>query len=335
MIRKITVVPLIATLLLVGPLTEGAVAQSDITGGFQRLDQSLVNGWPKRIARPSGNPHHGILINDVFVAPVAHGESVYPCCENDSCCEKSCARKTDECAGCPAGECKAGGECVKHKKLAHKECKRCKDGNCPLSFERNKSTASPRDPASETARAVLEIMDTLGHSVIAGTEFEPTATPTPEELPSPLTEPADIRAALVKYIRALESERTAGVRETSATVNISDQPIVVSEMTTPAESSPADTVDALRESSMALDDAASQLEALELYERADQVRALAQALRHDARRLKSGGRVVHARRHAVPVVEPICNEGCPEEALPNVERHLRMLHEAMRREVTE
>lgn len=216
----------------------------------------------------------------------------------------------------------------------NRECQRCQSGSCPQSEEAKQQAAHTRDHANETARAVLEIMDALGHSVIAGTEFEPAPEAAPEELPTPLAEPTDIRAALMKYIRALETQRAAEVQE-AATVNISDEAILVSDLQVSPESGVVVVVDALRDSSMVLDEAASQLESLELYERADQVRALAQELRHDARRMKTGGRVVHARRHTFPVVEPTCDEVCPGESGTEIEHRLHQLREAMRRGATE
>lgn len=349
MIRKIAAGAIVATLVLASLLADNCFAQSGISNDMHRLNQALFSQLPggqklKRsyhYERPG--VEHGIVIKDVFVSPAAHEGPAYPCCENYPCCDRTCGKVTGECVRCAEGKCGGCSEdkcdgCSEGKcqVTTQQECQRCKQGSCPRSCEGKKTEqAVAREPANETARAVLEIMDALGHSVIAGTEFEPSEDTVPEELPTPLAEPANIRAALIKYIHALEAQHAAEEAECAATVNISDEIPIPHETNSEPESPADDVVHALRESSVALDEAASQLEALEFYERADQVRAMAQELRHDARRMKTGGRVVHVRRHAFPVVEPTCDEDCPGENPACVEHRLRMLREAMRREVIE
>jgi hypothetical protein len=155
----------------------------------------------------------------------------------------------------------------------------------------------------------------------------------PEELPAPLSAPADIRAALIRYIHALEAERNSTATNHAAPA-ASD--VIGGEVWVQDESPtvvPDDVVDALRQSSWSLDEAAAQLEMLELYDRADQVRSLAQELRHDARRMKSG-RVVHARRRTAPVVAAAgSNAECSE--IETAQRQLRLMRDAMRQEARE
>jgi hypothetical protein len=291
-------------ILLTCGVADRSLAQEIWQRDIGKLDKALIGNWqrggPPARRSPIG-AHHGILINDVHVQPASNDEPASPCRE------KECGRASSDCDACQHGKCQ------RHSAATA--------GDQPSSAH-----------ADETAQAVLEIMDALGRSVIAGTEFEPATAAVPEELPAPLSEPSEIRAALVKYLHALQAQHAA---EVAATGGDDDGRIWVHDVATEVavEAHPNDAVAALRESSTSLEAAASQLEALELYDRADQVRSLAQELRHDARRMKTGG-VAHMRRHAAPVVEATRgdDEPCDHEAT----RHrLRLMREAMRHEPSE
>lgn len=272
-------------------------AQTGWHRDFGKLNKALIGDWPRSSApasRSMPREQHEFLIDDAYVQPASNNEAASPCRE-----------RTKDCGalGCPA----------------------CKHGECSKRSAANGSHEPASTQANETARAVLEIMDALGRSVIEGTEFEPAPVEQLEEIPAPLSDPSDIREALVKYIHALEAQH---VSEASASTETDEGEVWVHDEPVDVKPTADDAVVALRETSRSLDEAASQLEALELYERADQVRSLAQELRHDARRMKTA-RVVHARRHAMPVVEA-AGENARPGASEAARQRLRRLHEAMR-----
>jgi len=308
--RVASALGLFSLLLAVTVAEDRCLAQAPWQGNIGNLDKALIANWPGRIVRSrDAHPieHQPLWIDDTHVQPVVFAEPT------SKCCKQACGRKVAD-----------GGECE------HSPCHKCPG---PHASETSNSVQ-----ANETARAVLDIMDALGRSVIEGTEFEPETVTIPEELPTPLSAPADIRSALIKYIHALEAERNSTGASSPLPV-ASD--VIGGEVWVQDEAPPAvpdDVVNALRQSSWSLDEAAAQLEMLELYDRADQVRSLAQELRHDARRMKSG-RVVHARRHATPVVAAArSNSECSNSECSEIEtarRQLRLMRDAMRHETQE
>jgi hypothetical protein len=162
----------------------------------------------------------------------------------------------------------------------------------------------------EAAKVILELMDTLGRSVLDGTVFEkPTEVDAQwlKDLDASQTTP---REALIQYIRALEAQEEQCHRCTAdqAAHRTSDEEVVTFtageiEIGAPLEASveeedeeeeyaddvddEQDEIESLRDAGEELDELANRLERRDNYLRADQVRELAAQLRFDARRVRS------------------------------------------------
>ena len=152
---------------LTGEWAEKAIWQSD-----------YVDTWGTHPATPvpSRTPRYGFRLSDIQVVPVAGEESLDAAakCAGDKCskCDKCDACK---CAGCPGKQCQ---------------------GSCETQLEHG-----------ETAKVILELMETLGRSVLDGTVFQKPGQADQEWLKE-LSADGQVspREALIQYIRHLESQ---------------------------------------------------------------------------------------------------------------------------------
>lgn len=146
-------------------------------------------------------------------------------CEKSACAKSECAKSecgAEECSsGVAAVEAKACGACPASVVAAtdgtatacsaeQKDCEQgravagatCRSAGCEA-----KRAVKDRLPVrpNETAKVILELMETLGRSVLDGTEFQHA-----EELQTVFdAAPVSTRDALVQLIRSLEAEREA------------------------------------------------------------------------------------------------------------------------------
>jgi len=114
----------------------------------------------------------------------------------------------------------------------------------------------------EPAQVILELKERLGDGALDGTEF------------------ADSPDMLVKLIRALEAEQGQDEEVDESERKSSEAPLPIS---SGMEVEQRFRIDALRGASGKLDEAANYLEEQDLFERADEIRSLADKLRRDAR----------------------------------------------------
>jgi hypothetical protein len=158
----------------------------------------------------------------------------------------------------------------------------------------------------EAAKVILELMDTLGRSVLDGTVFEKPSEVDAQWLKDLGDSQATPREALIQYIRALESQQEQARQQAAheADEHAAEEVIPVSaeeiDLGEPQKATEEvgeidahlvddqhDEVESLRGSSEELEQLANRLERRENYLRADQVRELAGQLRLDARRIQS------------------------------------------------
>ena len=264
------------------------------------------------------------------------------CCEKDctaangksACCETACTKaactKTAGCkASCESVTAKHPSGCdneaftffVGHSETGHcgegcacaDKCQCAKNaqaGSC-CSERKAKSTTSDcpsrhfgRD-TEQTAKALAELMERLGPSLIEGTEFERVPSfqaPTPESFDRPVS----IREELVDYIRCLAAGEEP-TEEVAAEIICTDNECQDTVAATVHEREEA--VHSLRQAAMVLDQTAAELERNNLYDASDRTRELANQLRQKGRHL----RMIDTGSVRMEAVPASCQEGtCPQ-----------------------
>lgn len=257
-----------------------------------------------------------------------------PCCEKSctaangksACCETACTKaactKTAGCkASCESVTAKHPSGCdneaftffVGHSETGHcgESCacadkcqcaKNAQAGSC-CSERTAKSTTSDcpsrhfgRD-TEQTAKALAELMERLGPSLIEGTEFE--RVPSPESFDRPVS----IREELVNYMRCLAAGEEPTEEEVAAEVICTDNEC--QDTVGDTEHERVQAVESLREAAFILDQTAAKLEQHNLYDASDRTRELANQLRQKGRHLRMIG-TESVRIEAVPAS---CQEG--------------------------
>lgn len=222
------------------------------------------------------------------------------------CCTGAQAVAVDE--NC-AGECPCSG-----KTCASKTCAASGsvDGQ-RLPYFAPGSSCSERDAC--TVKAVTELMDRLGPSVLSGTEFDRGHSVGGFRVEC-IENQVTIRDELIEHIRALAAEETAP-GHTAATCTAYCQ---CTEPTGPSADECEASIEALRFTAMVLDQAVATLEQHNLYDASDRTRELANQLRQQGRQLRQSVQGSHRRQYeAAPVsCEAPLPSGC--ESSPTARR---------------
>jgi hypothetical protein len=182
---------------------------------------------------------------------------------------------------------------------------------------KRKLTTKQKLRPGEPAQVILELKERLGDGALEGTEF------------------ADSPDVLVQVIRALEAEQQEQFDDEAATADAPHrrvQAAATADAPQPKRLAANEAaIEALRATGRELDLAADALEEHELYERADQLRTLADELRRDSRFAASTR--LHDARNAIPPdhgawrrVEP-----SPDETRLDLSSDIALLREELRR----
>lgn len=159
-----------------------------------------VDTWGAHPATPAPvpSPRYGLRVSDPNIIPVAGETPVKTACADSEKCSKC-----DKCSTCD--------KCSKCDK-----CEACKCDNC--SGKDCKACETQLDQG-ETAKVILELMETLGKSVLDGTVFQKPGQEDQEWLKE-LSADGQVspREALIQYIRHLEAQQERS-RKTSVAAN--------------------------------------------------------------------------------------------------------------------
>lgn len=248
-------------------------------------------------------------------------------------CQKNCS------AGCSAeGQCdRACGACAaSHDQAAvcHDPAGCCTKGSCKTACpESAHAETRAHQHHGETAKALLELMERLGPSLLEGTEFE-FAAPPAGLVPEFSARPLSIREQLVEHIRELEADgfevecdascpTSTGYPQVESFRCINHAPSMDDAAALADGQYVAASVEALREAAETLERTAANLERHNLYEPSDATRELAGNLRLEGRRMQQAYSEASAHesemnsvRTGHPVDGLICTVSAPTSEMP-------------------
>jgi hypothetical protein len=178
-----------------------------LTGGWAEKtiwQPDYVDTWGTHPATPvpSRTPRLGLRLHDIEIVPVAGEEALdcpARCAATDGKCSKCAKCDACKCTNCSGKDCQGSGETLEH---------------------------------GETAKVILELMETLGRSVLDGTVFQKPGQADQEWLKE-LSADGQVspREALIQYIRHLEAQeeqnRSRQVVQEEIEVDFVSHPLLV------------------------------------------------------------------------------------------------------------